>query len=129
MAFSIVVVDGDVGSGQITQAGIQRSYGIEATVSLMTNPDWSVFHTQQPDAVVFDPAGQSGGGVRVVQRMHEELPKTHIMVLASAPSSVLRATMTMLGVDAYLEKPTPVSMVVEKLRQMLQHPSLSESAL
>ena len=126
MAFSIVIIDTDAGSGQITQAGIQRAFGLDAMVTLASAPNWTLFHEQQPDSIIFDPATHSWDGVRVIQRIHEELPKTHVVVLASEPSPVLRATMQTLGDAAYIEKPAPVSVVVEQLRRILTHPSLSE---
>ena len=121
MAPHILIVDPDASAAQVTDA-IVRRVTPDATVTVAPDPErgWLSLMRHQPDVLIIDPAPYNPAGGRLVELVKERFPASCVIVLASAPTAPLRRRMLLLGVDAYLEKPVPLPLLVERLGDLIQ---------
>jgi DNA-binding NtrC family response regulator len=61
-------------------------------------------------------------GLHIVQLAHEQSPDTRIVVLTAYGSSEVEDKAKLLGVDAFLRKPQPLSQVAQVVRGLLESP-------
>ena len=61
-------------------------------------------------------------GLRVVRLVHERSPETRIVILTAYGSSEIEDEARLLGADAFLRKPQPLSQVAQVVRGLLESP-------
>ncbi len=61
-------------------------------------------------------------GLRVVRLVHEQSPETRIVILTAYGSSEIEDEARLLGADAFLRKPQPLSQVAQVVRGLLESP-------
>ncbi|GIV98094.1 MAG: hypothetical protein KatS3mg057_2751 [Herpetosiphonaceae bacterium] len=112
----ILIVDPDSSAAQITAAGIARGLP-EATVLVVPGPaeGWEEIQRQLPDALIIDPVPYSLSAATLIRQLKTRQPHSYIVVLASTPTPALQRELRSLQIDAYLEKPAPLSMLVTRL--------------
>jgi DNA-binding NarL/FixJ family response regulator len=123
----ILIIDADASAAYITRMGVQR-IAPEATclIEQSTARDLSELGIR-PDVVIVDPPHHTLAGSRLIQNLKQAYPEAHVIVLASAPTPILRRDMHLLGVEAYLEKPAPLAELAVALRTSLQRLSLAQT--
>lgn len=117
----ILLVDADASAAHVTAAIVQR-IAPEATLEIESSPGsgWLSAQRRTPDVLIIDPSPHGSAGALLIQLCKEEWPDLRVIVLASAPTPPLRARMERLGVDLYLEKPTPLAVLGDRLAQALR---------
>lgn len=121
MAPHILIVDADASAAHVTAAVIQR-IAPDATVTVEHTPAqaWLSFQRAPPDALIVDPASHGLTGPLLIQLLKQECPQARIIVVAPEPTPALRRKMHEFNVDAYLEKPAPLSLLIDHLRAVFQ---------
>jgi len=61
-------------------------------------------------------------GLRIVRLLHEQSPETRIVILTAYGSSEVEDEARLLGADAFLRKPQPLSQVAQVIRGLLESP-------
>jgi CheY-like chemotaxis protein len=120
MAPHILIVDANTSAAHVTRAVIARTLP-DATVAVVPTLEAakSQLQGQPQDMLILDPSPDTLADARFLQRLKEDLPAAHVMVLCSAPTPALRRQMEALGVDVYLEKPVILSLFAQELRSIL----------
>ena len=72
-------------------------------------------HKHQPDIILVDTELPECSGVEVVQRIHEELPKTNIIVLSHSETYGDLVSATKAGAKAYLSKDIKIKTLIEAI--------------
>jgi len=65
----------------------------------------------------------SADGMRVIKLLNAHRPETRIVVLTAYGSAEMEDEARMLGVDAFLRKPKPLSQVAQVIQGLLESPS------
>ena len=61
-------------------------------------------------------------GLRIVRTMHEHCPETRIVILTAYGSAETEDEAKLLGADAFLRKPQPLSQVAQVVRGLIESP-------
>lgn len=125
----ILIVDSDPSAAHVTWAGVKRTI---PEASLVVEPDAErgllSMERQRPDVLIIDPSTHNGAAVRLIRELKAGTHMGHVMVLASAPSPTLERDMQRLGVDLYLQKPSPIAPMLEALRAIFDGLQTFDSA-
>jgi DNA-binding NarL/FixJ family response regulator len=117
----ILIVDSDFAAAQVTSAMLARAVPI-AIVSVES--DFAAARRSMqghpPDVLIVDPVLHRPESIWLVQYLKTKHPDAHIIVIASAPTPALRREMEGLGVDAYLEKPALLPLLLQQLLAALR---------
>jgi len=121
MPLHILIVDADRSAAQVTRAAVARSLPA-ATVTVTTDPAhaWTRPHPEPLDVLIIDPPSRRPTGTQLIRRAQAIWPGVLVIVLASAPTPALRRDLRDLAVDAYLEKPALLPVVLTALHTALQ---------
>lgn len=120
MPLHILIVDPDKSAAEVTSAVIQRLAPDAALAITRSLDDAAAQITRRPpDVLIIDPSPYRLAGTQMLQQIRRDHPSLRMIVVASAPSSALRAKMHNLGVDGYLEKPVLLEQVAQELNGVL----------
>jgi len=72
-------------------------------------------HKHQPDVILIDTGLPECSGVELVQRIHEELPKTHIIVFSRSETDDDLISTTRAGVKAYLSRDVSIENLIKSI--------------
>lgn len=61
-------------------------------------------------------------GLRIVRLVHARSPETRIVILTAYGSSEIEDEARLLGADAFLRKPQPLSQVAQVVRGLIESP-------
>ena len=64
-------------------------------------------------------------GLHIVRLVHERSPETRIVILTAYGSSEIEDEARLLGADAFLRKPQPLSQVAQVVRGLIESPRRS----
>ena len=67
-------------------------------------------------------ANEDADGLQIVRLLHERSPETRIIILTAYGSSELEDEARLLGADAFLRKPQPLSQVAQVVRGLIESP-------
>lgn len=103
---------------------IVRHMTPSATLDLVATPErgWLSARRYRPDVLIIDPSRDRSEGFGLIRLCQQLQPVPQIVVLASAPTPILRRQAQQFGVQVYLEKPAPLALLVERLRGVLERP-------
>lgn len=123
----ILIVDSDLSAAQVTWAGVKRAVP-DASLAIEPTPERALLSLQhrRPDVLIIDPPCHTMATDRLIRELKEASPETPVIVLASAPSVSLQRDMRRLGVDVYLQKPSPLAPMLDALRSALEIRPTSE---
>lgn len=120
MSLHILIMDADPGAAQVTRAGVERALpGATLDVEADADHGWHSVQRHCPDALIIDPAPHNLASAWLIQALKSVNPDAPVIVLASAPTPSLRRTLHRVGVDVYLEKPVPLSILLSELQASL----------
>ena len=119
----VLIVDADASAAEVTGA-IVRHITPSATIDIAATPElgWFSVRRRTPDVLIIDPSPDRTAGFVLVRLCQQLQPPPQIVVLASAPTPILRSQAHQLGVHMYLEKPAALAQLVEQLRAVLDRP-------
>lgn len=72
-------------------------------------------HKHQPDVILIDTGLPECSGVKVVQRIHEGLPKTNIIVLTHSEAEANLISVARAGAKAYLSKNISIKSLIKAI--------------
>jgi DNA-binding NarL/FixJ family response regulator len=120
MAPRILIVDPEASAARVTCAGIRRALpearchveiDLErATRQLRLNP---------PDVLIVDPPQRSLSAIHLVAALKRHAPAAKVIILASARIPELRRELEWLGIDAWIEKPVPLPLLIGAVAAVL----------
>jgi DNA-binding NarL/FixJ family response regulator len=117
MPVHILIIDEDVSAAQVTGECLRRFLpNVTITIELTTHDGWIRLQQIAPDAVILDPGLHITPAMFFVSYLHQTYPHVRVIILASAPTPLLKKTMCDLNIDLYLKKPIPVTVLVAALR-------------
>lgn len=120
MSLRILIVDPDKSAAEVTSAVIQRLAPDAALVIARTLDDAAARIQQgRIDVLIIDPSPYRLAGTQMLQQLRNDHPSLRMIVVASAPSSALRAKMQDLSVDGYMEKPVLLEPIAQELNSVL----------
>lgn len=120
MAVHVLIVDADPSAATVTSAVVKR-IAPDAIIEYEPVLDPNDLRRQliKPDVLIIDPASLTFRALHLLRQCKEDLPRTRVVVLASAPTPALRTAARHLEIEAYLEKPVTLAKLMEKLRAVL----------
>jgi two-component system, OmpR family, response regulator len=113
----ILIVDPDLSAAHVTRAIVARA-APDALVTVEPDAGRACRELAQirPGVLIIDPSPSPLAGAQLIAAVKGQ-PAGQVIVAASAPTVGLRRRMHALGVDLYLEKPSPL--LVGDLRSFL----------
>jgi len=121
MSGQILIIDADVSAAQVTQACLRR---VLPQIPVIIVPSirgvWEQLPQSAPSAIIIDPGTQVVETALCIHYIRQTCPQALVLILASAPTPLLKKTMRDLPVDAYLEKPVAASVLIQALQGLLQ---------
>jgi DNA-binding NarL/FixJ family response regulator len=119
----VLIVDADDGASQVTRALVKRiTPGASVEIEPTPEGGWQSAQRTPPDVLIIDPSPHGQSGMLLISLCKEDAPATRVIVLTSRPTPTLRAFVKRLGVDVYLEKPTALALLVDRIRGALGGP-------
>ena len=117
----VLIVDADSMAAEVTGAFVRR-IAPDATVLIERSPEeaWRAWQHCLPDVLMIDPAPHGPTSLQLIQVFKQARPDARVIVLASTPTPGLRQIVQAQNVDAYVEKPARLSLVMEQLRPIFQ---------
>jgi len=73
-----------------------------------------------PDLVLYDPVSENGNGFYAIQQIVSDFPDTSVIVLTHEESDELLFDSLRVGADGFLLKNTPITLLLETLRNTRQ---------
>ena len=117
----ILIVDGDMTVGLVTQHGLQAMLGDSADIVLVASPDaaWQECQLGGVALVMIDPAPHDVATDALMRRLRAQLPALPVIVVTAHDTPRLRAEVRALGVRHYLAKPALLSDLERDIRAEL----------
>ena len=120
MSPHVLILDADPSAAQVTRAGVARALP-DATLDVESTAErgWASAQAHQPDLVIVDPGAHNLGNLWLIQALRAASPHTLIIVLASVSTPGLKRRLESMGVDVYLEKPAPLTVLLAAVRDRM----------
>lgn len=117
MSPHVLILDADPSAAQVTRAGVARALP-EATLDVEPTAErgWASAKAHQPDLVIVDPGTHNLGNLWLIQALRAANPHALIIVLASVSTPGLKRRLEKMGVDVYLEKPAPLTVLLAAVK-------------
>jgi DNA-binding NarL/FixJ family response regulator len=121
MISHILIIDADPGAAQTTRALMAR-IAADATLTVEATPERGRMSLLQhlADVLIIDPSPYHLAAAQLIRWLKTEHPAACVMVLASTSTSALRQRMEELGVEVYVEKHQPPTVLTQQLRSVLE---------
>lgn len=118
----VLILDADPGAAQVTRAGVARALP-DATLDVESTAErgWASAKAHQPDLVIVDPGAHNLGNLWLIQALRSAHPHALIIVLASVSTPGLKRRLESMGVDVYLEKPAPLTVLLAAVRDRMPY--------
>jgi DNA-binding NarL/FixJ family response regulator len=122
MVSHMLIVDSDTIAAEVTRAIVSRAVP-EATVAIApVAADGALnMHGNFPDVLIIDPSPHAVHGTQLIGQLKAARADARVIVIASTPTPALRRRVAELRVDAYLEKPVLLSLLMDQLRTLLRN--------
>lgn len=120
----ILILDANASAAQVTRAGVQRAVP-QASIAVEATPEnaWINAQREPPDLLIIDPVPAELASAWLIQTIKATYPSSRVIVLASAPTSAIRRNGGRVAIDVYLEKPAPLSALMQAVQKVLESKS------
>jgi len=124
----IIVADDHRVVRQLLVARLRREPDFDVVGEASTSAQMlSCVLTRHPDLLLVDPLMEDGLGMEMLRQVRQRAPRTHVIVLTTAPDTALQMELRRMGVEQVLTKDLNSAHLVEAIRRAARSSTRSPS--